>query len=187
MRVLEVAAQTWSAALAMTIDVEVDASFDPLPCTMNTAVIGQGGATEVNSNFMNATPNRWYPVALANQVAGSDLNGATSEIELEINVNLGSASCFSGRPFYLGLDGAAPMNSIDLLSTALHELAHGLGFFTLVDLTNGTRPSNMNDVFMVHLEDHSSARGWGSMTNAQRLASSIDTGDLHWTGTNAVG
>ena len=35
---------------------------------------------------------------------------------------------------------------------------------------------------MTFLEDHSSGLAWPGMTNAERAASAIDTGNLHWTG-----
>ena len=67
----------------------------------------------------------------------------------------------------------------------MHELGHGLGFLTFVDLTSGAKALGFNDTFMRNLEDHgASPSDYPSMTNAQRVAASIDTGNLHWTGAN---
>ena len=73
----------------------------------------------------------------------------------------------------------------------LHELIHGLGFFTLVNLSNGAKPggtgcppSGCDDAFMKHIEDHSLAANWPALSNAQRAASAIDDPDLHFTGGN---
>ena len=36
------------------------------------------------------------------------------------------------------------------------------------------------------LEDHSTGELWPGMTDAERAASALDTGDLHWVGSNAI-
>jgi hypothetical protein len=38
----------------------------------------------------------------------------------------------------------------------------------------------------VVLEDHSTGKMWPDMSNVERVNSSRDTGDLHWTGGNAI-
>ena len=77
----------------------------------------------------------------------------------------------------------------------LHEVIHGLGFQTLVDLQTGDKggTQNWNDAYMVHLEDHSIDKNWGdtspppqAMSDAERVTSATDTGDLHWTGANVT-
>jgi hypothetical protein len=91
-------------------------------------------------------------------------------------------------PWYLGYDGdiADIGNSIDLVAVLVHEIAHGVGFSTFVDETTGARFLSRNDIFMRKLHDHSTNKLWPSMTNTQRRLSAIDTGDLHWVGTNVV-
>ena len=61
------------------------------------------------------------PSALANALAGVDLDIA--EPELEINVTTGDF-------WYYGLDGKCPSSKYDLVSVILHEMAHGLGFMS---------------------------------------------------------
>jgi hypothetical protein len=64
-------------------------------------------------------------------------------------------------------------------------LGHGLGFLTFVNLTTGAKNSGFNDAFMLNLENHgASPPDYPSMSDAQRVAASINTGNLHWTGAN---
>ena len=61
----------------------------------------------------------------------------------------------------------------------------GLGFLTLVNLATGAKALGFNDAYMRFLENHgASPSDYPSMTDAQRVAASIATGNLHWTGAN---
>ena len=80
-----------------------------------------------------------------------------------------------------------PLGGESFYETVRHEIAHGLGFATYVDDDNGTRLQNLDDSFMLFLEDHSTGKKWSQMTNGERAASEKDAGDLHWTGAAVVG
>jgi hypothetical protein len=68
----------------------------------------------------------------------------------------------------------------------LHELGHGLGFLTFVDLSSGEKFLDANDAYMRHLEDHRTGRLYPEMTEAERIQASTATGDLHWVGPSVV-
>ncbi len=95
---------------------------------------------------------------------------------------LNTVDCYDDHPWYYGLDGRALDGSVDLLAVVLHEMGHGLGFQTYVNLETGQKFANRNDAFVLFLEDHSTGETWNQMTNAERLASATDTTDLHWAG-----
>jgi hypothetical protein len=73
----------------------------------------------------------------------------------------------------------------------LHEIGHGLGFLTFVDLLTGDKCcifSNFDDTYMLNLEHHGAAPSdYSSMTNTQRVNASKSIPDLHWTGANVRG
>ncbi|HSD54663.1 MAG TPA: peptidase, partial [Burkholderiales bacterium] len=72
--VFQTAASIWEAALAPEVDIVIQSSFAPLACTATTGVLGSAGPIQIFANFENAQwPNSWYPSALANHLAGTDL------------------------------------------------------------------------------------------------------------------
>lgn len=185
-KVLELAVQIWGSVLDSQINIEVDASFDPLTCSAQTAILGAGGPTTVHINFANRPyVNTLYVQAEANSLSNSDLSPA-SDIQITLNSSIdNNSNCLNNTNWYLGLDGQGPSNSIDLLTVLLHEIAHGLGFTTFVDLETGAKSYGYNDAYMKLVEDHSLNKTWDQMTNSQRAASAVDDPDLHWDG-NAV-
>ena len=189
LRVFEHAAKIWGTVIDSNVTIIVGAQFNPLTCTASQAILGSAGAASSYRNFPNAPiTSTWYSVALANSLAGSDLLPG-SEIVATFNSEIdNNNNCLNNINWYYGLDSNKPGGTVDLLSVVLHEIGHGLGFQTLVNLANGQKALGFNDAYMLNLEDHSLGRTWGhpATTDAQRLASSIDSADLHWTGTNVT-
>ena len=188
LQVFEFAARIWESLIDSNITIRVEANFDPLFCDSSSAVLGSAGPGTIHRSFSNAPiSNTWYAVALANSLASSDLS-SSNDITATFNGDIdNNSACLGNFNWYYGLDGVKPSRTIEMLSVVLHEIGHGLGFVTFVDLNSGAKfgtPAR-NDAYMLNLEDHSLSKNWDSMSNNQRKNSSIDNGDLHWTG-NAV-
>jgi hypothetical protein len=95
----------------------------------------------------------------------------------------GVPGCLGGLNWYYGLDGNPPANTLDFVTVVLHELAHGLGFQTFIDLDTGAKLLGFNDTFLLHLQHHGASPDLlEDMNNGQRLAAVIDDPDLHWMG-----
>jgi len=183
------AANIWGATLVSTTTITVRATWEPLSCTANSAVLGSAGSANIFRNFALATfPDTWFGGALANALTGSDLS-ANHEINARFNINLGSTGCFEGSPFYLGLD-ANHGAGVDLVSVLLHEFGHGLGFQTFTNSSTGvqagTAPNLFPSIYDRFLLDNSTGKIWKDMTDAERQASAINTGNLVWTGPNVT-
>jgi hypothetical protein len=149
---------------------------------MTSAVLGSAGPIEAYQNFPNApVANTWYHVALANKLAGADLNAGANDINATFNSNLnGNPSCLGGTLWYYGYDGNEGAN-IELLPVVLHELGHGLGFSTFVS-SAGAQLLGIPDLFETFIRDNTTGLNWHQMTNAQRAASAINTGNVVWSG-----
>jgi hypothetical protein len=180
------AALLWGSLLNSSVEIQIDANLDPLFCTATSAVLGSAGANTVHRDFAGAlVAGTWYPQALANSLNGADLDPANADIGATFNSNIGSAGCLTTAPWYFGLDGNPPVGSIDFVTVVFHELAHGLGFQTFVNLGTGAKFMGFNDAYMLNLENHGAATpGYPAMTNAQRIAASTADPNLHWLGTN---
>lgn len=180
---VEHAASIWAAILESNITVRIDTRFDPLVCSLTEAELGFGGPiTWVTLNIPNALPDTWYPIALGNKLRNLDINFFLSEIQLTLSDRFDTGCAFP-RTWYYGLDGAGdPATTIDLVSAAVREIGHGLGFNTFVDVTTGARVDNKNDIFMHFLEDLTTGKTWAQMSNAERVASATNTGNVVWNG-----
>lgn len=89
-------------------------------------------------NFEGATTDLWYPIALAEKLARKDLNPTT---EADI------VATFNSRrdDWYFGTDGNCPDNKFDLVTVALHEIGHGLGFSGTFRVNNSNGFFGLND------------------------------------------
>lgn len=177
------AANIWAGLISSAVIIRVGATLDPLPCNATGAVLGAAGPTIVIRDFPGAPrPGTWYPGALASALNGSDLSGGADDIIATFNSAIGT-TCTFPRVWYYGLDGMPPGSQIDFVSVVAHELGHGLGFLTFIDVTSGAKFFGRDDTFMLNLEHHgASPPDFPSMTDAQRVAASTDTGNLHWVG-----
>jgi hypothetical protein len=171
------------------VPVRVGVRFDPLGGTATSARLGRGRPVNLYHDFPGAPrPNTWYPAALANKLAGEDLDGGTAdEIELVFNTDVDGPTVLGASKFYYGFDASGAAGDPSLVAVAVHETIHGLGFSTPLDLTTGAKLDGMDDVFELHLErTGASPPDFPSMTDAQRLAAFAAAPAVHWVGTNAA-
>ena len=186
------AASIWGATLTSPVPIQIQAAFNPLSCTATSAVLGSAGPRFAEFGAPGSEfPNYWYHEALACKEAGVDLtpiggpglppgdNG--SDINAQFNSSLGNAGCLTGSGWYYGFDhneGAL----IDLLAVLLHEFAHGLGFSTLTNGSTGSYFNGSPSLWDKFLYDETTGLHWDQNAAAQRVASSINTGNLVWDG-----
>lgn len=184
------AADLWGARIESPITIRVAASFDALTCSTFGAVLGQAGPSVVNRDFSGAPKSgTWYPPSLANIFANTDISPGTTEINASFNSELGKPGCLTGTFFYYGLDGNDGSN-IDFVTVLAHELGHGLGFLSLVNLTTGQKLNGFDDAYIDFLEDHSKSKLYPDMTDFERANAAVDgtqsTSDLHWVGPEVI-
>jgi hypothetical protein len=178
------AADIWGATLTSNVTIRVAASFVPLSCTANSAVLGSAGANDIFSDFPGAPKAAtWYPGALAAKLAGADQSApADPHIVARFNSRLGLfPDCLPGDGFYLGLDNQAGAQ-IDLVTVLLHEMAHGLGFQSFTDDETGEQTNGIPSIWDYYLVDNRSNKPWVQMNNAERAASAISGTGLSWNG-----
>lgn len=191
------AARIVASRVASTVPIRVAAQFGDLTCSQNSAELGRAAPAQFSANFSGALwPDTYYPLALANALAGRRLAAGTNDIDATFNANLdaGSSQCLHGDPWYYGLDDAHPAHKVDFLGTAVHELIHGLGFVSLVALTDGggstvgqfpksasgARWPDIYSRFIRDLAMPARQQRWIDMTDAQRAQSVTDGPDVVW-------
>jgi hypothetical protein len=181
-------ASFWGKHLDSDVEIFVQASFEPLSCTATAAVLGSAGTLSVFRDFPNAKyPGTWYPVALANKIAGEDLDPAApgyagNDLRARFNSNLGQPTCLAGSGWYYGLDTNQPANQINLVVVLLHEFAHGLGFSSFASGTTGALLAGYPDVYSRFYFDNSTGKARLDMTDLERTASAVNSRNVVWTG-----
>lgn len=187
LNVFQAAADYWETKLDSDVDIVVRANFDPQICTQFGAILGSAGPRAAHYNFPNAPKSdTWYPAALANSLAGQDLSTTAPDIGATFNSNLDSdPNCLGGQGWNYEI-GEPTGSPLELYNVVLHELAHGLGFLTLTNKNTGAKRWGKDDVYLTFLRDQASGQDLNAMTDAQRAAAFVNTGNLVWKGTRAV-
>jgi len=197
LNVFQFAADLWSSILDGGVDIVIQATFQPLPCSPTTAVLGAAGPVRVFANFPASasiiTSNTWYHAALANQIAGFDLTEGkfdsgllaipfNDDIVAFFNGGLdGNTGCLSGN-WYYGLDNTPPEGDIALLNVVMHEFGHGLGLTSTIDEVSGQTPLNLPDRYSVFALDTTIGKHFHEMTNAERVDSQVSHDRIVWDG-----
>ena len=174
--VFRAAAEQWGAILDSRVEIVVDASFAPAPddqCSVNEGTLGAAGPAKFFARFRGAPrTDTFYPVALANALAGQDLDPVVPDIGASFNGAVDTdPDCLRGQRFYYGFDHAGGRGTIDFYNVVMHELAHGLGFSTLI-ADNGENSATPDFYVLDRLIfDNSQGRFWEAMSDTQRAAS----------------
>jgi len=123
------AMDVWTGHLTSTGTIHVQTCFSSLGGTATSAVLGRAGPTWVFANFDRA-PERstWYAASLADTLAGQDLKPGQPDVFIEFNADVDGA-VLGGMDWHYGTDVAGG-DDVDFQTVAMHEMGHGLGFFT---------------------------------------------------------
>jgi cysteine-rich repeat protein len=178
------AANKWGDLLDSKVPIVVAVRFADLGCAADGAVLAHAGAAKLVRGVAGseADPALWYPSALANRLAGVDLNPGEPDVIMELNSAVdGDCRALAGG-WYYGFDGAHGSET-DLVETVLHELAHGLGFSSSIDPESGVQmlPAGV-DAFSAHIVDLRTGKSWASLSAAERVISAQQAKGLAWDG-----
>ena len=191
LNVFQAAARVWSSILKSSVNIDVSSQMNPLtPCSPAGGVLGSAGPTTAHAN--NAAfplPNVWYIQALANSLGSIDFAVGTPDISAQFNSDVDPPiSCLgAGTGWWYGI-GAPPPGPglINFFPVVLHEIGHGIGFLSLHNPGSGALLAGLPDAYNRLLYDQTTMKQWDVMTNAERLASQVNTGNVVTTGANTT-
>lgn len=181
--VLEAAGARWSQFLNSQVPILVDVDFEDLGGSSGGGIALAGAsATSYVRNFANAPRTGiYYPLALANSLADTDLRPDLSDIDITVNSNP-ELNGSGGLSWYYGLDGNTPFNFINFSDVIAHELGHGLGFASFASVQTGAFAFGEPDVFSTLIYDSGVLLSWESMNNSARVTSATNDPFLVWLG-----
>jgi hypothetical protein len=191
------AARIWEAQLGSGIDINVEVVFEELVCgpePEDGAVLAETGVGFLFHDFPNAPrQNTWYHGALAESLANENLSNTVNryppddgDFFVRFNSQIDEGCLLEDFSFYYGLDGNTPQGQASFAMTALHEMAHGLGFANFVNIASGGMPELTPDIYTVYTFDKDLQLHWDVMSNSQRRASATNTNRVVWDGPNTT-
>lgn len=177
------AAELWGKVLDSDVPIYVAARFIPQTCSPTSGVLGSAGTTFIFRDFPGATEaNTWYHSALADSLAGEDLNPGFFDIGSQFNSRIGTdPNCLTGRGWYYGIDHEHGLD-FDFLAVVAHEIGHGVGFSNFVNEGTGSLAAGFTDVYANRTLDVTTGKKWNEMTDAERATSAVNDRNVVWVG-----
>lgn len=161
----------WDQVIHSDVTIQVTLAYSD----MSGSFLAQTRPSRYYRAFSHAVPDKvWYPVALAERIAGYELN-ASGDSDIEITIN-------QAINWYFGSDGDPASAQYDLMSILLHEIAHGLGFLSLAASTSDGLTFTSNGSWCVYdlmLAQNQEARIYKWRDQFTSLLSAA-TGDNLW-------
>lgn len=186
-RTLEFVAAYWGSLLQSNVGIVADVSMPQIQpdCSNRPPYYGAAGARYLVSNFANVPhADTLYPAALANALAGFDLQPAEADITVLINEGADHGCEGTWAGWWYGTTATMPIpdDRIAMVALMLHEFGHGLGFASNYNTSTGEAPGNKQPIWGHYLYDVTFGKLWKDMTDAERSASAKNDPNLVWAG-----
>ena len=181
------AVDVWSSQLNSSVPIKVVANWSSLGgCGSGCTILGSAGPYTFYRDFPNAPQaGTFYPKALANSLAGYNINSGTEEIDASFNQDYAS--------WYFGTDGNVPAGKVDFASVVLHELGHGLGFSGSMRVSSGSGSWGLGNPLYPTTYDRFTVNGSNQSlintalfpNNSTQLGNQLISGSVFFNGPNA--
>lgn len=185
------AVDVWARLLVSEIPIVVRAELADL----DPGVLGSAGPA--NALYSSATDS-FYAVALANALAGEDLDppGTSSTDPYDADIDIDAVFADDDALIYYGTDGNVPAGKYDFTSTVMHELGHGLGFLGALTVQGDQGGYGscdpafdapfIYDRFTVHVQGSSATRLLDYACGSTAMGTALRSGSVFWEGPRGV-
>lgn len=187
--------------------------------TGNSVVLGQAGPRFVIRNIPSfrigsqgqsippwvdrqpwLPPHTWHPGSTTSKLAGTAFCGYAGgpctafDIRMTFNDQLDLGNALGGRRFYYGFTPQPSATDTDFIAVAVHEILHGLGFISYLNLQSadsngnplviGSKLQGFDDIFSSRLvrinENTGEVRPLRLGSDADRAAAIVSETQLRW-------
>lgn len=173
---VQAALDVWAASFKSDVPINVEASYGR---SASYGVLGSARPGGYFAGFKGSPDGTlWYPSALANALAGKDLDTSAPEIVIQVN----SSARWNTRN-----DGRPTINEYDMQSVFIHEVGHGLGFLSTdsYDSFFGIGSLDQPTIFSAYLQVQDGRRLSDLPSPSPELGLAL-TSPLVWTGAKGV-
>ncbi len=173
------------AAFQRAVDIWASFIQPPVPIRIEVDFTNLGilsiGSTSLLGKFSHGATNLWYPVALANKLAGRDRDILNADINVVLNNN-------PAMNWYFGTNANPQSGQFDFVTVALHEIAHGLGFHSPATVEDSEGYVRKGNPRYPYIYDSFVVNGSGTAITSFEdpspvLFTQLISDDLFWDGT----
>lgn len=125
----EYALEIWSTLIESPVDINVTARWSSMGSNTLGSTYLDPSLVARGSLIGALEPDALYPYPIAEKMFGEEINNP-EDYEIEMTIN-------SDQDWYFGTDGNTDPDKYDLVGVVLHEMGHGLGFYSTMTEYNG--------------------------------------------------
>jgi len=165
---LEATMRGWGNALGGSVPVVIEVKMETLAANL--------GASAGPTDFV-IFDGRILPLSLAAQLRNAPVNGGRSDITARFNTAV---------DWDYNASGVAAAGKVSFIYTALHEVAHGLGFLSTFSQETGRLSAELPTPFDVWINRGSAAESRLVSRQPDQVKADVLSGDLFFAGPNAI-
>lgn len=172
------ATNIWASNINSNVPITIRACWANLG---GGSILGYSGGYNIYRDFSGApVSSTWYASSLANSLYGSDLGPGVYDMHITYNTN------FS---WYFGTDANPTAGTMDFVTVAAHELAHGLNFSGTASYSSGIGSYGWDgypSIYDRYMRDGSGILLTSFANPSTALGSLLTSNNLWFHGSNAM-
>ncbi len=193
------AARLLSQQMRSPVPITIDACWSNLGVGNDLVTLARAGPRTVVSNIASMPrKHTWYVDSPTARMGGTSLcrvlgsNCGNAEIRATFNNQIDTPAALGATSYYYGYQ-AGGGSGIDFITVGMHEITHGLGFLSLVEIdatdsAPGSKFLDTDDIYSVQLAwlQNGVLRPFHLLSDAERMQAAVAGNNLKWMDASAT-